>query len=479
MKRFLLFALFLKSFYAIGANYDFEVDGIYYQLVSREDKSVCVCNPGYNAYDYKDVVIPSSVTYAGYDFTVVGIRLWAFESCYDIKSLTLPETIEWIDQQAFDRCRIKKVNILNLNKWAQISFGYESNPSEATDSILFNNKPITNIVFEDGLTSISGNAFYNFKDLKSVTFPESLDKIGNSAFYGCWRLEKVNMPKEMSSIGTSAFYGVAVKEIVIPEGITTIKYQTFTGLKKLTLPSTIKTIENGAIRCGSMEELLILADVPPTVEEGTLPNSFGYHSGLDEIDKIGCKVYVPENSIDTYKNSDYWKTFWTYLPLQSQGSKPTCSKPIINYDNGKLVFSCDTPGAVFNSSISDEDISSFIEAEIPLSATYNITVYASADGYERSENSYASLKWIDGQFESANNIVSSSTPKRAIIISSDDQTLNIKGLVDGENVKVYSIDGVFLGDTYATNNQARFIVQTKEKVVVCKIRNESVKCLIK
>ena len=119
----LLFALFLKSFYAIGANYDFEVDGIYYQLVSREDKSVCVCNPGYNAYDYKDVVIPSSVTYAGYDFTVVGIRLWAFESCYDIKSLTLPETIEWIDQQAFDRCRIKKVNILNLNKWAQISSG--------------------------------------------------------------------------------------------------------------------------------------------------------------------------------------------------------------------------------------------------------------------------------------------------------------------------------------------------------------------
>ena len=52
MKRFLLFALFLKSFYAIGANYDFEVDGIYYQLVSREDKSVCVCNPGYNACRY-------------------------------------------------------------------------------------------------------------------------------------------------------------------------------------------------------------------------------------------------------------------------------------------------------------------------------------------------------------------------------------------------------------------------------------------
>ena len=110
MKRFFIFVLLLKSFYAIGAKYDFEVNGIYYQLVSREDRSVCVCNPGYNAYNYKDVVIPSSVTYAGYDFTVVGIRLWAFESCYDIKSLTLPETIEWIEQQAFDRCKIKKVN---------------------------------------------------------------------------------------------------------------------------------------------------------------------------------------------------------------------------------------------------------------------------------------------------------------------------------------------------------------------------------
>lgn len=407
------------------------------------------------------------------------IRLWAFESCYDIKSLTLPETIEWIDQQAFDRCRIKKVNILNLNKWAQISFGYESNPSEATDSILFNNKPITNIVFEDGLTSISDNAFYNFRDLKSVTFPESLEKIGKSAFYGCGRLEIVNMPKEMSSIGASAFYGIAAKEIIIPEGITTIKYQTFTGLKKLTLPSTIKTIENYAVRCGSLTDLLISADVPPTVEEGTLPNYSGYHSGLDEIDKIGCKIYVPKNSIETYKNSEYWKTFWTYLPLQSQGSKPSCSKPIINYDNGKLVFSCDTPGAIFYSSISDEDVSSFIGLEVPLSATYNITVYAIADGYEKSETSYALLKWIDGQFESANNIVSASAPKRAIIVTSEGQTLNIKGLQDGEEVNFYSMEGLWLGNTHALNDHAFFTVHTKDKIIVCKIGHESMKVLMK
>lgn len=99
--------------------YDFEVDGIYYNVLSLSDLTCEV------TYDYKnystsklifvgawiteplttsypsyegDVCIPQKVTYKNREFTVTSIGQYAFLNCTSLTSLTLPPTISNIEQ---------------------------------------------------------------------------------------------------------------------------------------------------------------------------------------------------------------------------------------------------------------------------------------------------------------------------------------------------------------------------------------------
>ena len=63
--------------------HDFEVDGIYYEYYSQEEKTVSVIFKGYNEYSYDNeysghVIIPESVKYAGITYRVTSIGLAAF-----------------------------------------------------------------------------------------------------------------------------------------------------------------------------------------------------------------------------------------------------------------------------------------------------------------------------------------------------------------------------------------------------------------
>lgn len=51
---------------------------------------------------------------------------------------------------------------------------------------------VTNVVIEEGVTSIGQKAFYNWKNLKSVTIPASVTRIKEGAFTGCSALDVVN-----------------------------------------------------------------------------------------------------------------------------------------------------------------------------------------------------------------------------------------------------------------------------------------------
>ena len=81
--------------------YDFQVDGIYYNLNGEE---VTVTNesgePSNGSYS-GDVVIPASVTYEGKTYPVTGIGNYTFCFCYDLISITIPESVTSIGDDAF------------------------------------------------------------------------------------------------------------------------------------------------------------------------------------------------------------------------------------------------------------------------------------------------------------------------------------------------------------------------------------------
>ena len=94
--------------------------------------------------------------------------------------------------------------------------------------------------------------------------PNGNSKIGQQAFLGCTNLTSVDFGLGWKEIGTQAFYGCsALKDIVLPEGIETIRYGAFSGaaIEAIHLPNTLKKIEATAFKCHHLKTITIPASV--------------------------------------------------------------------------------------------------------------------------------------------------------------------------------------------------------------------------
>ncbi len=95
-QSFLTFLLFVLP---LVANADaIEIDGIYYNLSEKDLQANVTVNP--NKYQ-GDITIPESVTYEGVDYMVNIIGEKAFYRCYKLTSVTLPQSVISIDNEAF------------------------------------------------------------------------------------------------------------------------------------------------------------------------------------------------------------------------------------------------------------------------------------------------------------------------------------------------------------------------------------------
>ena len=80
--------------------YDFEVDGIYYKVISLEDLT-CKVVSGYQKYE-GDIVIPSEITYNSRTLKVTEIGSEAFSCCSSLTSVVIPNSVTVIrDSQLF------------------------------------------------------------------------------------------------------------------------------------------------------------------------------------------------------------------------------------------------------------------------------------------------------------------------------------------------------------------------------------------
>lgn len=99
-----------------------------------------------------------------------------------------------------------------------------------------------------GLTTVGEGMFMLCQSLKEITIPETVTTIQAHAFEQCEKLGKVTIAKnsELTSIGEGAFRScTALKSIVLPEGVTTIEKDAFFDCSKLstvTLPASLTAI---------------------------------------------------------------------------------------------------------------------------------------------------------------------------------------------------------------------------------------------
>ena len=104
---------------------------------------------------------------------VIGIGYKAFMSCYDLESITLPNSITTISDQAFRDC----YNLKNINLPESIT--------QIGEAAFESCSGIKDIVIPKNVTKIAPNTFCNCHDLESITLPEGLKSIGMQAFFEC------------------------------------------------------------------------------------------------------------------------------------------------------------------------------------------------------------------------------------------------------------------------------------------------------
>ena len=220
--------------------------------------------------------------------------------------------------------------------------------------------------------------------------------------------------------------------------------------------------------CSALKTVCFKGKVPEMYSSETLPST--------------SVINVPAEYLQDYKDAfgtDYHYIYAWNPDESGDGDKPVtpCATTSVSYESGKLKFACETAGAKYHYTITDTDITSDAlneNGEVSLSAAYNISVYATADGYSPSEKAEATLYWINANLETANINLAKT---RGIVASAHDGIVSISGLDNGEVVKFYAADGKLLGSSSAVGGVASCAVS--EKMVIAKIGMDTIKVLMK
>ncbi len=329
---------------------EFTVGDLIYR-VNVDQASVTVIGhvDGYNAQGA--LAIPESVSYEGHDYAVTVIGNAAFMYYFYLTSLTIPNSVNTIEEAAFAYCSgftgdlviPNSVNTIEASAF-HTCYGFDGtlvlgNGVTSIGAWAFNScDGLTGVLnIPSNVASIGEDAFVyckfegivvdhenpNFDSrndcnaiietstnelttgCKNTVIPNSVTVIGNNAFKGITGMTSIEIPNSVVSIGDNAFAFCfdLTGDLVIPNSVETIGESAFfqcEGLDgKLVIGESVFYIGDMAFRkCSHISSAISLATVPPVL---------GNDLGGMAFAEFGIQTLtVPCGCVEAYQNSQWY-----------------------------------------------------------------------------------------------------------------------------------------------------------------------------
>ena len=264
MKRTLIIALLLCLVPCCAMAFDFEVDGVYYNITDRAKRTVEVTHWEEKTGERGKPMRVQHHHCCGHD--------------HANEQLT-PEHLKLIklDEEAVQRERtayIGKVNVPAVVRYKGVKYK---------------------------VIGVGDGSFYSRERLTEITLPSTITYIGEGAFENCSALKEVQIPAAVTRIGFAAFRRcMALTTLTLPSDLRTLDIYAFafcTGITQVQMPATLDRFPGNAFfHCVRLKSIFMPHAVPPIV---------GNDYGL-KMDFKNMVFYVPEKVLPLYQKDEYW-----------------------------------------------------------------------------------------------------------------------------------------------------------------------------
>ena len=300
-------------------------DSVFYQTPWFENLPDGIIYLGKVLYDYIGEM-PAGTSIDVMD-GITTINNDAFKDYTGLVSITVPSSLEKIEDNAFEGC-VNLKTVINLSKLGFTKgYPFDGYIAYYATNLMNVDGKVGDFLFTEN-KEVNKLSYYlgNKSDLTlPMDYKGGNYEIANNVFYRNEKLEKVSIPNAVTKIEMSAFEGcINLTEVYIGSGMKEI-------------------VDMAFFECYNLKTITVAATTPPTLSE--------YE--FDETAYQTIIVRVPEGSLAAYKADDVWKNFWNIEEYDATGIGKTlidtsaAAAPIYNLQGTQMKNVENLPSGIY------------------------------------------------------------------------------------------------------------------------------------